>query len=1114
MIAADEEPEPSITTQRKPSASIDTAGKQHIPATLVWTNGDRLPGAISGLKESRVNWRSPYFVSPLTIDLAYLDSVQFAQAAGDPQSGEPMRFTLRNVDALDGRLIELTESHVVIQSRRHGRCKILRSSLQSFRRMQLPDSTPATLTRVSGWQQLHRERKLSDWNQNSEGEISTAVTGAELLSKTKLHPLSRIELSLRWKGKPGFLIGFADPALIGDSLAPVKLETWGDELVLQALRSYGDFKKLRTITEDTNSIELRMFWNQASGELSVYSEYGRLLGRLAAESKRNSGQLSLYIRNKGTDLTVANVRVSSWHGDAPKAVTAGLSRVLLTDGEAVYGQVREWEQSQAMLSVVEPTGTKRRIPIDQIAAVHFAEVIDNNPSKPQDRIAYFDGTLLSGTVESIDDGVLQLKTRYSDEPIEAGLEGARELRFHRRRNVPDPPDNTIEFEEGKLRGELTEVDATLGWRPVGSTNASALTPGGRARIVRESKDDGSGAETPADDDRIDVVYLKAGDKIPCQVERIDESHLHVSTPVSGETRIARGEVRAIEFNGHIHTSVTGFGEGWAVAKQGMAKVFPGLVKMKQQGGIEMTDEKIVVRGAAQLSHPDISYGDEVSFDVQWNTRAQAILGVRLYASSSNRAQAKRAQMRGFVAARGHQFQLYFLQKHMHVRAMQPRVRGAMQLVPLPDGRASLRFSLEDDLIHLFVNNIIIASQQVHAETAGQGIVLNIQQLNVNARKAKRNQNPEQIDLLTITNFKASRSKGSFQMLRINEEEKQRVLTVPRMRKKNPPQHVLLAQNGDLLRGRLIDVTADQARFESRLTRYEIPRDRLAGIIWLEGEHDEQIAPSERVDPSEAVEPKSGVDTVRAVLRNGVTVTLIPDRVESGKLIGDSPIFGLCRVPLNQVQELLMGDYPATVEQDPYADWVLRPAKEPQFAGTTGANSGDPSSSERHLGVDSPLVGTVAKKFWAQRLGSERLHLSEHAGKVVVLDFWATWCGPCVRAMPQLIETVDTFPSDRVVLLAVNQQEAETVVEEFMKTRGWDVDVALDRDGNIGELFQVDVLPQTVVIGPDGRIRRLYVGAHPDLQQEVKDALHQILDGQSERQPNPQDDPFGDAKESP
>ena len=91
-------------------------------------------------------------------------------------------------------------------------------------------------------------------------------------------------------------------------------------------------------------------------------------------------------------------------------------------------------------------------------------------------------------------------------------------------------------------------------------------------------------------------------------------------------------------------------------------------------------------------------------------------------------------------------------------------------------------------------------------------------------------------------------------------------------------------------------------------------------------------------------------------------------------------------------------------------------------------------------------------------------------------------------MPQTLATISDFPPEKVLLVAVNQLETADTIREFLDKRGWDITVALDPDGRIGKLFQVDSIPELVLIGPDGNIERVYVGDTLELQGRLKKTL--------------------------
>ena len=126
----------------------------------------------------------------------------------------------------------------------------------------------------------------------------------------------------------------------------------------------------------------------------------------------------------------------------------------------------------------------------------------------------------------------------------------------------------------------------------------------------------------------------------------------------------------------------------------------------------------------------------------------------------------------------------------------------------------------------------------------------------------------------------------------------------------------------------------------------------------------------------------------------------------------------------------------------------------------------------------------------------------------MLDFWATWCGPCVQALPGVIETVNAYSKDEVAFLALNQEEGAETVRQFMSARNLEFPVALD-SGGIGKQFSLESLPLTILIDPQGKVAFVKTGAGPNDEAKLKAAIDQLLAGESTSQPEPPEQPTGD-----
>ncbi len=123
-----------------------------------------------------------------------------------------------------------------------------------------------------------------------------------------------------------------------------------------------------------------------------------------------------------------------------------------------------------------------------------------------------------------------------------------------------------------------------------------------------------------------------------------------------------------------------------------------------------------------------------------------------------------------------------------------------------------------------------------------------------------------------------------------------------------------------------------------------------------------------------------------------------------------------------------------------------------------------------------LAGKPAPEFRVKSLAGETFDLASLKGKVVLLDFWATWCGPCRKAMPSVEKIHQEFKDKGLVVLALNVGEERETVEKFLKTVKVTYPVALTTDTDVVSAFQVNALPTYVVIAPDGDIAAYQVGS--------------------------------------
>lgn len=126
------------------------------------------------------------------------------------------------------------------------------------------------------------------------------------------------------------------------------------------------------------------------------------------------------------------------------------------------------------------------------------------------------------------------------------------------------------------------------------------------------------------------------------------------------------------------------------------------------------------------------------------------------------------------------------------------------------------------------------------------------------------------------------------------------------------------------------------------------------------------------------------------------------------------------------------------------------------------------------------VGSRAPDFSAQTLNAEpeTRGMADYRGDVVLLNIWATWCGPCRVEMPEIQQLYSTFSHEgfRVVAVSIDNPGMEQAIRGFVRDYGLTFDILHDPSGDIQRIYQSSGVPETVVIGRDGIIRKKVTGA--------------------------------------
>ena len=168
-----------------------------------------------------------------------------------------------------------------------------------------------------------------------------------------------------------------------------------------------------------------------------------------------------------------------------------------------------------------------------------------------------------------------------------------------------------------------------------------------------------------------------------------------------------------------------------------------------------------------------------------------------------------------------------------------------------------------------------------------------------------------------------------------------------------------------------------------------------------------------------------------------------------------------------------------------------------ISGHRGARNGSLGSEQSES--EAPVAaGSQAANFKLEALDGHTVSLESLRGKVIFLNVWATWCGPCREEMPSMETLYEDFKDNKdFVMLAVSQDtKGRSMVAPYVEKNGYHFAILLDPENKISETYDVSGVPETFIIDRKGQIVAHHMGAFDWSRPDVKDALQQLLDSKA------------------
>ncbi len=141
-------------------------------------------------------------------------------------------------------------------------------------------------------------------------------------------------------------------------------------------------------------------------------------------------------------------------------------------------------------------------------------------------------------------------------------------------------------------------------------------------------------------------------------------------------------------------------------------------------------------------------------------------------------------------------------------------------------------------------------------------------------------------------------------------------------------------------------------------------------------------------------------------------------------------------------------------------------------------------------VYAPELNAIAPPFEAQTLSGDTLRLADFRGKVVLINFWATWCEPCKAEMPDLQSVYESYQARGLRVLGINLGEGKNDVAIWVRQLGLTFDIVMDDGQRIASEYQIRGQPTSYLVAPDGVITQIYYG--PTVRQRLEAAIAPFL----------------------
>lgn len=145
-----------------------------------------------------------------------------------------------------------------------------------------------------------------------------------------------------------------------------------------------------------------------------------------------------------------------------------------------------------------------------------------------------------------------------------------------------------------------------------------------------------------------------------------------------------------------------------------------------------------------------------------------------------------------------------------------------------------------------------------------------------------------------------------------------------------------------------------------------------------------------------------------------------------------------------------------------------------------------------LGLSGAVQADVAPDFTLKALDGNNLRLAEQRGDIMLINFWASWCGPCIQEMPALDKLAQKYQMLGVQVWGVNVENDSAAAKAYLSKVQVAFPILFDIDNSVSKDYRVAAMPTTVILDKDGKVRSVHRGYQPGYEKKYEDDIKGLL----------------------